>query len=117
MSLAPVDKRPAEASGGERRRHPRHETFWRATLRTSNGALDCRVIDVSAEGTRVRVVTPTIATPVKANDKVMLTISGGGRVFAVIAWARGNLIGLRIADTLALADWRAAVEKRRRAPI
>jgi PilZ domain len=116
MSLARVDKRAADAPRTERRRHRRHDTFWRATLRTSNGALDCRVIDVSAEGTRVRVVTPTITAPVNANDKVMLTISGVGRVFAVVAWARGNAIGMRIVDALAMADWRAALEKRRRAP-
>jgi PilZ domain len=112
MRLASVDKRAADASGKERRRHPRHETFWRATLRTSNGPLDCHVIDVSAEGAQVRVVTPAVTAPVKANDKVMLTIVGVGCVFAVVAWARRNAIGMRIVATLAIADWRAALEKR-----
>jgi hypothetical protein len=106
MSLA------SSKDAAERRQHPRYETFWTATVRTAKGAFDCRVIDVSSEGAQLRIVSATVAAPAAANEKVMLTIPAIGRVLAVVAWARRNLIGLRIADTLALADWRAALERR-----
>ncbi len=109
MNLQSADTGATNAPGEERRRHPRHETFWRATLRTANGALDCHVIDVSAEGARVRVVTPRVTAPVKTNDKVMLTIAGVARVFAVVAWARRNVIGVQIVDRRTIADWCAAL--------
>jgi PilZ domain len=111
MSLERADQGTTNAPGKERRRHPRHETFWRATLRTANRVLDCYVIDVSTEGARVRVVTPTVTAPVKANEKVMLTVAGIARVFAVVAWARRNVIGVRIRDARTIADWRAAMGK------
>jgi hypothetical protein len=113
MNRERADTGATNAPSAERRRHPRHETFWRATLRTPNAALDCHVIDVSAEGARVRVVTPRVTAPVKTNDKVMLTIAGVARVFAVVAWARRNVIGVRIADMRTIADWRAALYKHR----
>jgi hypothetical protein len=108
MSLERADE---GATGKERRRHRRDEAFWRATLRTSSRVLDCHVIDVSAEGARVRVVTPTVTAPVKANEKVMLTVAGVARVFAVVAWARRNVIGVRLRDARTIADWRAALDK------
>jgi hypothetical protein len=111
MSLERADERATNAPGKERRRHPRNETFWRATLRTAMRVLDCHVIDVSAEGARVRVVTPTVTAPVKPNERVMLTVVGIARVFAVIAWARRNVIGVRIRDARTIADWRAALDK------
>ena len=111
MSIERANKGVANAPGKERRRHPREETFWRATLRTPNRVLDCHVIDVSAEGARVRVVTPTVTDPVKANEKVMLTVAGIARVFAVVAWARRNVSGVRIRDARTIADWRTALEQ------
>jgi hypothetical protein len=48
---------------------------------------------------------------VAAQEKVMLTIAGVGRVLAVVVWSRRNAIGVRITDPIAIAAWRAALEK------
>jgi len=99
------------ARGKERRRQPRRAAFWAATVRTSSGALDCHVVDVSDEGAQLRIVTPRVAAPVLAQETVMLTIAGIGRVLAVVVWSRRNAIGMHIADPVAIAAWRAVLEK------
>jgi hypothetical protein len=111
MSQTEVDQPGGDARGKERRRQPRRATFWGATVRTSSGALDCHVVDVSDEGAQLRIVIPRVAAPVMAQEKVMLTIAGVGRVLAVVVWSRRNAIGVHIADPVAIAAWRAALEK------
>jgi hypothetical protein len=111
MSHSEVDQSGGDARGKERRRQPRRATFWAATVRASSGALDCHVVDVSDEGAQLRIVTPRVAAPVAAQEKVMLTIAGVGRVLAVVVWSRRNAIGVHIADPVAIAAWRAALEK------
>jgi hypothetical protein len=111
MSETAADQPGGDARSRERRRQPRRATFWAATVRTSSGALDCHVVDVSDEGAQLRIVTPRVAAPVAAQEKVMLTIAGVGRVLAVVVWSRRNAIGVQIADSIAIAAWRAALEK------
>jgi len=48
---------------------------------------------------------------VVAQERVMLTIAGVGRVLADVVWSRRNAIGVHIADPIAIAAWRAALEK------
>jgi len=111
MSQTAADQPGGDASGKERRRQPRRTTFWAATVRTSSGALDCHVVDVSDEGAQLRIVTPRVAAPVVAQEKVMLTVAGIGRVLAEVVWSRRNAIGVHIADPIVIAAWRAALEK------
>ena len=111
MSQTAADQPGGDARGKERRRQPRRTTFWAATVRTSSGALDCHVVDVSDEGAQLRIVTPRVAAPVVAQEKVMLTIAGLGRVMAVVVWSRRNAIGVHMADPIAIAAWLAALEK------
>jgi hypothetical protein len=111
MSQTAVDQPGGDARGRERRRQPRRATFWAATVRTSSGALDCHVVDVSDEGAQLRIVTPRVAAPVVAQEKVMLTIAGVGRVMAVVVWSRRNAIGVHMADRIGIAAWRAALDK------
>ena len=111
MSQTAADQPGGDARGKERRRQPRRAAFWAATVRTSSGALDCHVVDVSDEGAQLRIVTPRVAAPVVAQEKVMLTIAGVGRVLADVVWSRRNAIGLHIADPVAITAWRSALEK------
>jgi hypothetical protein len=111
MSHTAADQPGGGACGEERRRQPRRATFWAATVRTSSGALDCHVVDVSDEGAQLRIVTPRVSAPVVAQEKVMLTIAGVGRVLAIVVWSRRNAIGVHIADPIAIAAWRAGLEK------
>jgi hypothetical protein len=111
MSQTAADQPGGDARGEERRRQPRRATFWTATVRTSSGALDCHVVDVSDEGAQLRIVTPRIAAPVVAQERVMLTIAGVVRVLADVVWSRRNAIGVHIADPIAIEAWRAALEK------
>jgi hypothetical protein len=111
MSQTAVEQPGGGACGKERRRQPRRATFWAATVRASRGALDCHVVDVSDEGVQLRIVTPRVSAPVVAQEKVMLTIAGVGRVLAIVVWSRRNAIGVHIADPFAIAAWRAALEK------
>jgi PilZ domain len=110
-SQTAVDHPGCDALGKERRRQPRRVTFWAATVRTSRGALNCHVVDVSDEGAQLRIVTPRVAAPVVAQERVMLTIAGVARVLGDVVWSRRNAIGVHIADPIAIAAWRAALEK------
>lgn len=95
----------------DRRKHPRTETYWRGILRTSSRSLDCRIIDASAEGAQIRLVTPQIGPAVEAGETVMLTVRGMGRVIGTVAWLRKTSIGLKVTDPQAIADWTAAISK------
>jgi hypothetical protein len=95
----------------DRRKHRRAETYWRGILRTSSRSLDCRIIDVSAAGAQIRLVTPQIGPAVEAGETVMLTVRGIGRVIGTVAWLRKTSIGLQITNPQAIVDWTAAISK------
>jgi hypothetical protein len=103
-----------DAAMKERRKHPRTETFWRGMLRTSTKGLDCRIVDVSAEGAQLRLVTPQIGPAVGVGESVMLTVEGIGRVMGRVVWQRKSSIGLNFTDPRTIAVWSAAIAQHAR---
>jgi hypothetical protein len=95
----------------DRRKLPRADTYWRATLRTLRRVYDCRVVDASAEGAQVRLVTPEIGPAAAANEIVMLTVEGVGRVVGIVAWQNKNTIGIQITNPRIVEEWTAALAK------
>jgi hypothetical protein len=95
----------------DRRKLPRADTYWRATLRTLRRVYDCRVIDASAQGAQVRLVTPEIGPAAKASEIVMLTVEGVGRLVGIVAWQHRNTIGIRITNPRIIEEWTAALSK------
>jgi hypothetical protein len=106
-SLTTLDR----STRSERRKHPRRGTYWQGMLRVSTRVFDCRIIDVSAEGAQVRLVTPQVGSVVEVGQKVMLTVPSVGRIIANVAWQRRGHIGLRIVEPHIAADWNAAISK------
>ncbi len=111
MSVDSQHTHAPEAVIKDRRKHPRTETYWRGILRTSSRSLDCRIIDVSAEGAQVRLVTPQIGPAVAVGETVMLWVRGIARMIGTVAWLRKTSIGLHITNPQTIADWTAAISK------
>lgn len=116
MEPDPGDKSAAEASGKDRRRHPRAPTFWRAKLKTARAAYECRVLDVSAEGVQLRVVTPIIRAVVTEKEAVMLIIDRMGQFTGTVAWQRKTLIGVHIGEPRMVAEFAAALSRWQQSP-
>jgi PilZ domain-containing protein len=95
----------------DRRKQPRADTYWRATLRTLRRVYDCRVVDISREGAQVRLVTPGIGLPAAIGEIVMLTVSDVGRMVGVVAWLRKNCVGIHITNPRVADEWAAAIAK------
>jgi hypothetical protein len=109
MGLCPVDMTlPLEKN---RRKQPRTDTYWRATLRTLRRVYDCRVIDISREWAQVRLVTPEIGPAAAIGEIVMLTVSDVGRMVGVVAWLRKNCVGIQITNPRIVEEWTAALAK------
>jgi hypothetical protein len=95
----------------DRRKQPRTDTYWRATLRTLRRVYDTRVIDVSTEGAQVRLVTPEIGPVAAIGEIVMLTVSDVGRMVGIVAWQRKNCVGIRITNPRIVDEWTKAIAK------
>ena len=110
------DKSAAEASGKDRRRHPRAPTFWRAKMKTVRAAYECRVLDVSAEGVQLRVVTPIIRSVVTEKEAVTLIIDRMGQFTGNVAWQRKTLIGIHIGEPRMAAAFAEALSRLQQSP-
>ena len=95
----------------DRRKLPRADTYWRATLRTLRRVYDCWVVDTSREGAQVRLVTPEIGAGAAIGEIVMLTVSDVGRMVGVVAWQRKNCVGIQITNPRIADEWTAAIAK------
>jgi len=67
-----------------------------------NSVIDCVVLDISAEGARVRT-----AVVVTVPDQVTLRVRGGAVFPAHRRWARGTEIGLAFAGPMSLREQQA----------
>jgi hypothetical protein len=94
-----------------RRKRPRTDTYWRATLRTLRRVYDCRVIDTSSAGAQVRLVTPEIGPPAAIGEIVMLTVSNVGRMVGIVAWQRKNCVGIHITNPRIVDEWTRAIAR------
>ncbi len=89
-----------EQQGGKRQK-PRESVLQRGQLVFHDSIIDCVVLDISAEGARVRT-----AVVVQIPDRVTLRVRGGAVLPAVQRWARGTEIGLAFAGPLSLTNER-----------
>jgi hypothetical protein len=95
----------------DRRKQPRNDTYWRATLRTLRRVYDCRVIDISPQGAQVLLVTPGIGPAATIGEIVMLSVSDVGRMVGVVAWLNKTSIGIQITNPRVADEWTAAIAK------
>ena len=116
MEPSSGDNSAAEGSGKDRRRHPRAPTFWRAKLKAGRAAYECRVLDVSAQGVQLRVVTPIIRSVVAEKDTVTLIIDRMGEFTGSVAWQRKTLIGIHFGEPQMAAQFAAALSRWRQSP-
>ncbi len=86
---------------GGKRQKPRESVLQKGQLVFRNSVIDCVVLDISAEGARVRT-----AVVVQIPEKVTLRVRGGAVLPAEQRWARGTEIGLAFAGQLSLTDER-----------
>jgi pilus assembly protein CpaF len=86
-SIFDQQKSPAK----ERRKHARSKTFRRSRLKTARGESSCRVIDISADGVKVRLAAPLDTTK---QEEVALFIDGVGEFKGIVAWRRNNDVGI-----------------------
>ena len=81
----------AKPKSGERRQQARSRTFWRGRLKTGRGEFDCRVVDMSPQGVKLRLTNPVDAA---RNEPVTLIIDGLGEFRGIIVWHRNNDAGM-----------------------
>lgn len=91
MTAAPA---PVTANNDprERRKHLRKETLWHGTLRTAQGSIACRVLNLSVRGAKVE------ATGVAEGDQVTLVMEPLGEFLGIVAWQRDGHAGIRVSE-------------------
>lgn len=77
-------------SGAERRKHPRVDVLESGLLYGEDGCIDCQVIDVSANGARIR---PVGDLPTKSGACRFL-LARLGMFQAKICWAKNGQAGV-----------------------
>ena len=79
----------------ERRKHKRHMIHLGGRLRTGPSdqvARQCDILDVSANGARIRT-----DMPLAADSWVTLSLERLGKIHAQVVWRKGNLAGVQFA--------------------
>jgi hypothetical protein len=71
----------------------RWKTNWLARLLTPQGPLACIVEDISAEGARLRIGRAPLQ-----EGEVSLIVTDTAAIAAHVAWRRGGLVGLALAE-------------------
>ena len=89
-----------EEKGGKRHK-PRESVLQRGQLVFHDSIVDCVVLDISAEGARVRT-----SVVVQVPNRLTLRVRGGAVLPAEQRWARGAEIGLAFTGQLSLTDER-----------
>lgn len=77
----------------ESRRFTRTRVLWSGRLHASGRAADCRVLNISAFGARVRLVEPTVI-----DSRVTLRIERFGEFPSDVVWKDGEFLGISFRD-------------------
>lgn len=90
MTVAALSPATAQRDPRERRKHLRRDTLWHGTLRTPQGSVACRVLNLSVRGAKVE------ASGVAKGDSVTLIMEPLGEFLGVVTWQRDGQAGIRI---------------------
>jgi hypothetical protein len=77
----------------EQRHYPRTSVLWSGRLNTGARAADCRILNISARGVKVRLLEPFEPASV-----VSLNIDRFGEFPGDVVWQYGDFIGIRFRD-------------------
>lgn len=77
----------------ERRKHRRKWTRWPARLRTADGIIDCRVLNLSYRGAKVQLIGG-----VREREAVTLIMEPLGEFTGTVSWRAKDCVGLRFAQ-------------------
>jgi hypothetical protein len=83
---------------GTKRQKPRQSVLQRGQLVFRDSVIDCVVLDISAEGARLRT-----AAVMQIPEQVTLRVRGGAILPAARRWTRGTEIGLAFVGQMSLA--------------
>jgi len=81
------------SEGPARRKQARKDVFWVGQITTPGGIHECRVLNLSPGGAKVK-----LSTFVWANQTVTLTLDSVGKFTGVVAWRRDGCIGIAIKE-------------------
>ena len=76
-----------------RRKQARKDVLWAGQVTTQAGIHECRVLDLSPNGAKVK-----LSTFVWTNQLVTLTLDTFGVFTGVVAWRRDGCIGIAIKE-------------------
>ncbi len=79
----------------DRQKHPRHSTLCPGKLIAEGQEVDCKVLDISVGGAKIRV-----AHPMERNAPVCVKILGVGEFSGRVAWCNGTTLGVEFQDEL-----------------
>ena len=75
----------------ELKREPRHESTFRASVRTDHHVLSVQIVNISRSGMALRLVDKV---PSLLGEEVTVTSPDVGVLYGVTRWQRGNQIGV-----------------------
>src|SRR5579863_3208424 len=105
-------KAGSPAHKAENRRADRKKVHWRATLETSEGRVDCQIVDISPGGSKIR-----LAHVLGVDTPVTLVIGDIGEFHGSVAWEESGFAGLKFSPSdLTNGANRAASQRQREAP-
>ncbi|HKX09863.1 MAG TPA: PilZ domain-containing protein [Stellaceae bacterium] len=90
MAAAALSSATAHKDPRERRKHLRKETLWHCTLRTAQGSVAWRVLNLSVRGAKIET------TGVAKGDSVTLVMEPLGEFLGIVAWQRDGRAGIHI---------------------
>ncbi len=80
-------------SRAERRKYPRTQVLWKGSLFRPGGAVECVVLNLSANGAKLRLDDPW-----ECPSPITLRIPRFGEFRAEVAWRKDHLIGLKFLE-------------------
>lgn len=89
-----VATRPLKADGADRRRYRRYPILESGLIYTDTGCIDCQVVDLSANGVRVRPVGKLESDP----GVCRFLLGRLGAFEAEVCWEGDDSIGIRFGD-------------------
>lgn len=79
----------------DRQQHPRYSTLCPGTFYVGDREVDCKVLNISAGGAKVR-----LAEPVEIDSQVRVQIDRVGEFSGRVAWCNGTTLGIEFHDEL-----------------
>ncbi|HKT17415.1 MAG TPA: ATPase, T2SS/T4P/T4SS family [Stellaceae bacterium] len=92
-------------SRSNQRGNLRKAVLWSGTLATSQGTVDCRIINISTSGAKVRATAE-----LHKGEHVTLAIRNLGEFHSTVVWVREGHFGLHFVEQKADADTGEAIE-------